>query len=498
MMEEEKSFRVSNVFYYILRGRRLILLCAVLGLIIGIIFSGVKYLRGQISKEYQITSSVAIVVQSESVNNSIVKKSPDPEDVRLAQELTDTAIIIIKSKATMEAAIEKANISGITISDIQNNLTVIKDGDTQILELSLTWRSGVEGVSIMEAINEASDEVLHKTLKIGNVSVLTPPSSKYIIGGSVSASTWVLFAAIGAFLAAAICVLKLFIAPLLTNVKDLDEFNSIKVLGSIPYDKRFEDSVPFASDGSKAKKAISSLANVLASRMDMEGFKKVIITSSIHSEGRTSLTANIAQQLAESGKKTLMIDCDFKNPMLSSMFGGQIPYEKTLNAVYFGDADETDAVCHIAGCLDLLPVTLSDKEITLNDAMLSIIGSIADRYDYAVFDCAPISDDAKVINLRNITDTSLFVARFDYAEFEEIKDAIWHLTGSGIDVNGYVVTYVKTFKDILREAQKLSGFMFGPRKRSGKDKISAKKEKKSGKDKISTKKEKNSKKNKKK
>ena len=486
MTEEERSFRISNVFYYLLRGRRLIVLCALLGLILGIIFSGVKYLRGQISTEYQITSSAAIIAQSESVNNSVVKKSPDPEDVRLAQELTDTAIIIIKSKATMEKAIEIAGLSGITVSDIKNNLTVTRDGDTQIIELSLTWRSGAEGVLIMEAINEAADEVLHQTLKIGNISVLTPPSSKYIIGGKVSASTWILFAVIGAFLAAAICVLKLFVAPLLTNVKDLDEMNSIKVLSSVPYDKRFDEHVPFASDNSKAKKAIISLAHILASRMDMAGHKKLIITSSIHSEGRTSLTVNIAQQLAESGKKTLMIDCDFKNPMLSSMFGEPIPYEKTLNAVYFGDADETDAVYHVTGCLDLLPVTLSDKEITLNDAMLSVIGSIADRYDYAVFDCAPISDDAKIISLRSIADTALFVARFDYAELDEIENAVWHLTGSGIDVIGYAVTFVKTFKDILREAQKLSSFMISPgKKRKKGEKV--KKDKKEKKQKKSKK-----------
>ena len=478
MMNEEKSFRLTNVFYYLLRGRRLIVLFTLLGLIIGIIFSGVKYLRGQISKEYQVTSSVAVIAQSESINNSIVKKSPDPEDVHIAQELTDTAIIIIKSKVALEKAIDKAGLSGISVSDIQNNLTLIRNGDTQIVELSLTWRSGAEGVNIMETVITSADEVMHKTLKIGNLSVLTPPSYKYIIGGKVSASTWILFAVLGAILAAAICVLKLFISPLLTNVKDLDELNSIKVLGSIPYDKRFEESVPFASDNSKAKKAITALTNVLASRMDMSGFKKLIITSSIHSEGRTSLAVNIAQQLAETGKRTLVIDCDFKNPMLSSMFGDNIPYENNLNAVYFGDADETDAVRHISGCLDLLPVTVSDKKITLNDAMVGLIGKIADRYDYAIFDCAPVGDDAQVINLRSIADTSLFAARFDYAEFEAIEDSVWHMTGSGIDVIGYAVTYVKTFKDILNEAQKLSSFIFSPRKKSEKKEKKAKKNKK--------------------
>ena len=54
----------------------------------------------------------------------------------------------------------------------------------------------------------------------------------------------------------------------------------------------------------------------------------------------------------------------------------------------------------MTGCLDLLPVIRSDDEIMLNDAMLDVIGKIAEKYDFVLFDCAPVGVDTEVIKLR--------------------------------------------------------------------------------------------------
>ena len=482
MIDEEKSFRISNIFYYLLRGRRLIAIFTVIGFIIGIIVSGISYMQGEMSKEYEITSSIAIIALTRSGNYASTSNNPNTDDVRLAQEITDSAIYVLRSERTLKAAIEYAHLNGVTVNDIRSNLSLSQYNETQIIELTLFWRSNTEGVRILEAINAVSGEILLETLKIGNVSVVNSPSSRYIIGGKVSVSNWVIGALLGAVIAAAICILKLFVSPLLTHANDLEDLYSVRVLSTIPYDKRFGDSVPFADDASKAKKDIISLSHILANRMEHNGYKKAALTSSIRGEGKTALCANVAQQLAVTGKKTLLVDCDFNNPMLSSMFDGVIPYEKTLNAVYFGDADDTDAVHHITGCLDLLPAILSDEEIMLNDAMLSVIDRIAAPYDFVIFDCAPVGMDAGVINLRKITDTFLFVVRFDYADLETIEKAMNRLTESGANAIGCAIVGVKTFKDILLEAQKLSLFIKRPRGKNDK-KAKTKKQKKSKKSK---------------
>ena len=469
MNEEERGFRLSNVFYYILRGRRLIAIFALIGLVLGVILSGIGFLRGEMSKEYQITSSIAIIAKTQGGNYAFSKNNnPDSEDVRLAQEITDSAIYILHSNRLIQAAIDKAGLVGVSVKDIQSNLSLSQYNETQIIELTLYWRSASEGVRILEAINDVSGEILLETLKIGNVSVVNPPASKYIIGGKVSASTWVICALIGVAIAVGLCILKLFVFPVVTNVKDIEPLYSMKLLGSVPYDGSFSDSVPLVEDGTKVKKSIVSISHILSNHMEDKGLKRLMITSSIHDEGRTTITANIAREIASSGVKTLVVDCDFKNPILSSVFGGQIPYENTLNAVYYGDADETDAVHHIGACLDLLPVILSDKSISLNDVMLSVIEKIAANYDFVIYDCAPVGTDAEVLKMRKVADTALFVVKFDYTETAAIEEATKLMAESKIDIIGCVVTSVKTFKDILLEAQKISMFIKNPRKQSKK------------------------------
>lgn len=469
MNEEERGFRLSNVFYYILRGRRLIAIFALIGLVLGVILSGIGFLRGEMSKEYQITSSIAIIAKTQGGNYAFSKNNnPDSEDVRLAQEITDSAIYILHSNRLIQASIDKAGLVGVSVKDIQSNLSLSQYNETQIIELTLYWRSATEGVRILEAINDVSGEILLETLKIGNVSVVNPPASKYIVGGKVSASTWIICALIGVAIAVGLCILKLFVFPVVTNVKDIEPLYSMKLLGSVPYDGSFSDSVPLVEDGTKVKKSIVSISHILSNHMEDKGLKRLMITSSVHDEGRTTITANIARVIASSGVKTLVVDCDFKNPILSSVFGGQIPYENTLNAVYYGDADETDAVHHIGACLDLLPVILSDKSISLNDVMLSVIEKIAANYDFVIYDCAPVGTDAEVLKMRKVADTALFVVKFDYTETAAIEEATKLMAESKIDIIGCVVTSVKTFKDILLEAQKISMFIKNPRKQSKK------------------------------
>ena len=458
MNNKNKVIRVSDAVYYIIRGRRLILLLAFVGLIAGIIISGIGYIQGNISKEYKITSSFAIIAQTSSGNFASRNTNPDKADVELAQGITDSAIYILKSERTIREAVENADLTGVSITDIQKNISFNQYNSTQIIEMTLYWRSEAEGIRILDAINNTSGEVLLETLKIGNVSVVNSPKASYIVGGSVSVSTWLIAALIGLLIGIAICILRLMIAPLLTNIKDIDTLGSIEVLGTIPYDKGFSDTSPFGPDDSLAKRDMISLAYILENRSKSADNTKILFTSTIRGEGKTSLVVNIAQQLAFAGVKTLMIDADFKNPNLSALFDEKISYEKTLNAVYFGDADETDAICHITGCLDLLPCIIDDKALTVNGPLLTLIDNISEKYDMVLFDCAPVGIDAEVINFKSIIDSALFVARYDYADLDDIKKAVDRLSGAGVNVIGFAVNSVKTFKDILKEAQKFSLF----------------------------------------
>ena len=214
MNEKRRVIRISDIVYYMIRGRRLILILAIVGLIVGIILSGIGYIQGNISKEYKITSSIAIIAQTGSGNYASKNVNPDKADVELAQEITDSAIYILKSERMLSEAIEKAELTGVSINDIQKNITFTQYKETQIIETTLFWRSESEGVRILSAINSVSGDVLLETLKIGNVSVVNSPKAGYIVGGNINISTWLIYAVIGAILGMAFCLLRLMLVQM--------------------------------------------------------------------------------------------------------------------------------------------------------------------------------------------------------------------------------------------------------------------------------------------
>ena len=202
------------------------------------------------------------------------------------------------------------------------------------------------------------------------------------------------------------------------------------------------------------KDDMKSLAHMLMNRMRLSNARRIYITSAKHKEGRTGLVANVALHISELGKKTLLIDCDLKNPQLGALYKDNLLYEQTLNALYRGDSDKLDAVLHINGCLDLLPVILEKVPDNFNDAMLGALSKVMEDYDYVLIDAAPIGVDAEVLRLNEITDAALFVVRSDYASADSIKKSIYRLDKSGIPIIGGIFNAQSTWRDAFKRTKK--------------------------------------------
>ena len=57
-MNKKTTLKKSDIVYHLLKGWRVILLFTLTGLIIGILVIGAGYVRGEMSKEYRISSSL--------------------------------------------------------------------------------------------------------------------------------------------------------------------------------------------------------------------------------------------------------------------------------------------------------------------------------------------------------------------------------------------------------------------------------------------------------
>ena len=60
--------------------------------------------------------------------------------------------------------------------------------------------------------------------------------------------------------------------------------------------------------------------NIQFANIDKDN-RVLVFTSPRQREGKSTVSANLAYSLAESGKKTLIIDCDMRKPRIHKIFG---------------------------------------------------------------------------------------------------------------------------------------------------------------------------------
>lgn len=460
MNSEGIQIRIGDLLHTLYKHKMLIFSLTIAGLVLGFVMSGVSYLRGDVSRNYQITASIALNSRVPSGSFASSSAYPTNSDYQLAEDMVTAAMFILSSERTLGDAIDAYKLSGITTGDIRTNLKLSQYEDTLIIEESLYWRNTDEGIAILNAINSVGTVVLQETMNVGGLNVINPPTSKRIIGGSLNAMLCIFLAAMGFVIGAGIAVLELLLSPTLLEPNDLTDNFGVDLLGEIPYTPDYFTKTETLLTRNKNYRELNdrfaSIAHILRNLNNNSKNKKyqcLYVTSAARGEGKTMAVANLAMQLAETEKKVLMVDFDLENPHLGGMFLEKVRYEHSLNALYRGDIMMDEAIVSLTGYLDILPSIAERRQRAIDTAMLELIESLKDSYDYIIMDTAPAGIASATLSLNSISDAVILVARYDLATMREIRGAIDKLEKSGITLLGGIVTGVRSRLQSLHTIQ---------------------------------------------
>lgn len=445
------QLRVSDLLYAAFKRWKMILALGLLGFFCGFVLSGISYLQGNYTS-YEIDCSIAITSQSSTgnfINNSDYLSS---SDFYLAQDMVDAATFVIKSNRALQTAIDNAGLVSVTTKDVSQNLEVSRYNETQVLLLTLSWNNADAGIRLMNALLDASKEILPQTLMVGSVAVIDAPEAKYMMGGGGYVSLWVIFCLLGLVAGVGMAVLELLMRPTLLNLKDVEDVLGLETLGSIPRDNSyFQKDIQLLSEkhsvDADAVQNFASAAYILINRFGTkEKQHRFYVTSAEDGEGKSTVAANLALQLSDMEKRTLLLDLNTRSPSLSGMFLQNVEYSRTLNALYKGESAEQDAVISLTGYLDLLPMVLERNAVPLDGTLFDFLESIMEPYEYVVIDASSVGRSSDVLRLNKLANNVLFVVRYDATPLPAIQDAIEKLDKSGVRVLGCVVNEVQSLE----------------------------------------------------
>lgn len=171
--------------------------------------------------------------------------------------------------------------------------------------------------------------------------------------------------------------------------------------------------------------------------------KLVAFTSSRISEGKSTVTANVAITWAQSGKRVLLIDADLRRSTLHSTF--QLDNRTGLTTILTSKQatmNVTDFI-HDSGVKNLSVLTAgptppNPSELLNSQRMQDFLSGIKDQYDLVVLDVPPMLEVTDTQVLASQLDGVILVVRAGKTQKSEIRRAVDMLRLAKANILGYV------------------------------------------------------------
>jgi len=162
-------------------------------------------------------------------------------------------------------------------------------------------------------------------------------------------------------------------------------------------------------------------------KVDMLKYKIVGITSAIAGEGKTLACANLAMNLASSGrKKVLLVDVDLRKADLAR--GLDIPPQPGLSEYLTGTVGLKDIIRNsfLPGMYVIAAGTknAAPADLIAGEKFRSLISDIRDHFDIVILDTPPILPVADTIGLKDKVDGFIFIYRTAFTPHNMLKQAI--------------------------------------------------------------------------
>ena len=163
-------------------------------------------------------------------------------------------------------------------------------------------------------------------------------------------------------------------------------------------------------------KSMEEYYNSIRTNIQFSGrdLKVITLTSAQPGEGKSTTSVNLAISFAKAGFRTLLIDADTRNSVMSGTFKSNERYQG-LTSFLSGNAELSDVICDTSiDNLMILPagqVPPNPTSLIQNDNFKAMIEIVRGLYDYVIIDTPPLGLVIDAAILAHHSDASLLVTK---------------------------------------------------------------------------------------
>jgi capsular exopolysaccharide synthesis family protein len=406
------------------------------------------------------------------VNPNEATGTGDLNELNYAQKVISTYINFLRTNQFYKEVMKGSGLN-YTANDLRGMTTIQSIDNTEIFEISVTSNDPEHSYILVKTMQELAPDFIRNIKDTSEINIVDPvslpesPSGPNILFNTlVGGILGLLFSSIASFVWEAFNI----------KIKNKDELvrrYSIPVLGNIPYykntDKGLFDFIPFMRNralpiqqkvvGTEEDKrfdvneAFQELRTNMRFTLFNTGCKKLIITSPLPEEGKSTTSSNLAIKLAQAGERVLLLDCDLRKGKIGSYFN--LRSRPGISDVLSGLLNEKDVIQN-TNYENLKIITMGSippnpAELISSTQMEEFIQRVEKDYDYIIIDSPPVNVVSDVLGIAKLVDGVAIVVREGVTSHPNVTNALekFKLTDAvvlGFIINGTSQNQVKRSK----------------------------------------------------
>lgn len=253
---------------------------------------------------------------------------------------------------------------------------------------------------------------------------------------------------VGLALGAAAAVIRTSLDTRIRNERDLEHLTDLPIIGGIAFEPRAKVGMLAirADPQSQCAESFRTLRTNLQFLVTNPPHHGFVVTSPTRGEGKSSVVANLAIALSDTGRRVLVIDADLRTPRVAEYL--DVEAEVGLTDVLGGRA-ELDAAIQRCGETELyvLPsgrIPADPSGLLSSEAMANLAQELGASFEVVLCDTPSILPASDAAALARAMGAALVVVAAGRTRATELTDALVALEDVGVKVSGLVVNTLPT------------------------------------------------------
>ena len=389
---------------------------------------------------FRATSTGYVVAgSSESVSDAVIGKN-------LAADKAETYLPLVSSRSVAKAVADELAISSSEVLLTGTNEGVIFNVVATASSADLAREmadAGIRATSIaanqLETLTVSGASTGQTVVKIVPVELALTPTSPVSPRWGLNLALGLALGILGGF---GFVVLRRTVDRRVRVTADVEELTGAVALGVVPSDPELAGMPSLNGRHTPAAEGLRKLRTNLRFVGVDKPLQSFVVTSANEGEGKSTIAANLAALLADSGRPTVLIDADMRRPRVATLF--EMDNSVGLSQVLVGAADLPSSLIAVKDNLDLLPsgqTPPNPSELVGSDRMRLLIRELS-KTRVVVIDAPPLLPVTDAALLSTGVDGALLVVGYGKTHKEHVALAARNIEEAGGRLLGFVLNQV--------------------------------------------------------